>query len=152
MVIETVFQYRTLIGKCELGCGLEVHEIEDLAQLEHAFAASDTRSGRRHRREQVDLEGTVRGDRINDPIDILEIGPGGLVCRKAPFIARGEQVEVVIDDGEHSYRFRAKGVWLKDDGDDYKIGLSFVGMPVRLHRVQVSDHVSDVIDKIARAA
>lgn len=152
MLVETVFQYRTLIGKCELGCGLEWAEIEELAQIEHAFAARDRRSGRRFRREKVQLAGFLRGDRINDPVAIAELGPGGLVCRNAPFIARGEQVEVVLDIGNHSYRFHARGVWLKDDGDDYRVGLAFVGMPVRLHAVQVRGHVSDVIDKIARAA
>ena len=165
MLVETVFQYRTLIGKCELGCGLEWAEIEELAQIEHAFAAPkterdglrsargvDRRSGRRFRREKVQLAGFLRGDRINDPVAIAELGPGGLICRNAPFIARGEQVEVVLDVGNHSYRFHARGVWLKDDGDDYRVGLAFVGMPVRLHAVQVRRHVADVIDKIARAA
>src|SRR6185436_6511820 len=99
--------------------------------------------GRRFRRQLVELTGTMRGDHINDPIDIVEMGPGGLVCRRAPFIARGEIVEVVIDDGDKSYRFRAQGIWLREDGDDYKVGLAFVGMPVCLHKVQISAHNDD---------
>ena len=67
-------------------------------------------------------------------------------------MARGEQVEIVIEDGDRSFRFRAQGVWMKDDGDDYKVGLAFVGMPVCLHKVQVSKHEADLIDKIAAAA
>jgi hypothetical protein len=43
-------------------------------------------------------------------------------------------------------------VWLKDDGEDYRVGLAFVGMPVLLHNVQLSDHVRDVIDRISAAA
>ena len=74
------------------------------------------------------------------------------MCRKAPFIARGEVVEIVIDDGEFSYRFRAMGVWLRDDAEDYKVGMRFIGMPVRLHMVQISAHRVDVVDKIAAAA
>ena len=46
----------------------------------------------------------------------------------------------------------AKGVWLKDDGDDYKVGLELVGMPVCLHKVAVSAHHADVVDQIAAAA
>jgi hypothetical protein len=156
MLVDVVFQYRTLIGKCDLGVGLELDEIEQLQIIEQAFAPSDddvrTSAGRKFRREMIRLDGTIRGDRINDPIDIVEMGPGGLVCRKAPFIARGEQVEIVIDSAEHSYRFRARGVWLRDDGEDYKVGLKFVGMPVCLHKVQLSRHETDLVDQIAAAA
>jgi hypothetical protein len=154
-MLDAVFHYRTLIGKCELGCGLELDEIEQVTALEQAFAPTDeigVRARRRFRRAAVKLDGLVRGDHINDRIQIVELALGGLIVRNAPFVACGEQVEVVIDVGDHSYRFRAQGVWIKDDGDDYKVGLVFVGMPVCLHRVQVSAHEADLIDQIAAAA
>lgn len=151
MVVEAIFQYRTLIGKCDLGCGLGWDEIDLITRMEHAYA-SDARDGRRYRRQTVELEGIMRGDRIHDRIEIIEIGPGGLVCTHAPFIARGEQVEIVIEDGDFSYRFCAHGVWLRDAGEDYRVGLAFVGMPVRLHKVQISEHHIDVVDKISQAA
>src|SRR5262245_49036526 len=97
--------------------------------IERTFA-SDAGDGRRFRRHAVQLVATMRGDHINDPIDIVELGPGGAVCRRAPFIARGEIVELIVDDGDTSYRFRAQGKWLRDDGDDYRVGLAFVGVPV----------------------
>jgi hypothetical protein len=153
MLVETVFEYRTLLGKCDLGCGLDWDEIEAVGRIEHAFATSQG-DVRRYRRQEVDLEGVVRGDQINDAIAVVELGPGGLIIRHAPFIARGEQVEIVIEDGEYSYRFRAIGKWLKDDGEDYKVGLAFIGMPVRLHKVALRKHELDVVDKmlLARAA
>src|SRR6266536_613647 len=110
MLLETVFQYRTLIGKCDLGVGLELDEIESVLRIEHAFEA-ERKDGRRFRRQVVEMIGIMRGDMINDRVDVIEIGPGGLVCRDAPFVARGEIVELVIDEGDNSYRFRAKGVW-----------------------------------------
>lgn len=156
MLVEAIFQYRTLIGKCELGVGLEWDEIEQITIIESAFqpSADDrrNRAGRKFRRETVKLSGVMRGDRINDRVDVVEIGPGGMVVRNAPYVARGEQVEIVLDDGDYSYRFRARGVWLKDDGDDFKVGLALVGMPVRLHKVAISEHVVDVVDKLAAAA
>lgn len=151
MLVETVFQYRTLIGKCDLGCGLGFDEIDLVMSIEDAFA-SDRKDGRRFRRQVVEIVGIMRGDMIHDRIEITEIGPGGLVCRHAPFVARGEIVEIVIEEGENSYRFSARGVWLRDDGDDYRVGLQFVGMPVRLHKVRISEHTFDVVDKIANAA
>jgi hypothetical protein len=152
MLVETIFQYRTLIGKCELGCGLDWEEIEQVTVIEHAFVADRGKSGRRFRRHPVELSGILRGDRINDRVAVVEIGPGGLVVRNAPFIARGEQIEVVLDINGQSYRFRAVGMWLKDDGDDYKVGMAFIGVPICLHVTQVSAHEADLVDKISEAA
>ena len=121
--------------------------------IEEAFAptADDRRmnAGRRFRRESTLLSAVMRGDRINDRVEIIELGLGGLVARNAPFVARGEQIELVIECGEKSFRFTAIGVWLKDDGDDYRIGLQLVGMPVCLNRAAISEHEADIVDRIA---
>ncbi len=151
MIVETIFEYRTLIGRSELGIGLDWDEIDRVSAIEHEFRPLSY-DGRRFRREAVQLSGMVRGDRINDLVQVTEIGPGGLVCRHAPFIARGEIIEVTIEDGDKSYRFSARGVWLKDDGEDYKVGLAFVGMPVVLNKVRLSKHEIDLIDRISAAA
>jgi len=147
MLLETVFQYRTLLGKCDLGVGLEWDEIDLCGRIEHAFA-SNTGDGRRFKRQAIELGAIMRGDQIHDRVDIVEMGPGGCVAINAPFIARGELVEIVIEQGEDSYRFTARGVWLKDEGRDYRVGLRFVGMPVLVHKVQISEHRQDVIDRI----
>jgi hypothetical protein len=152
MLVEVVFQYRTLMGKCELGVGLDWDEIEQVTAIESAFepTADDRRmkNGRRWRREPVQLTAILRGDRLNDLVDVVEIGPGGMVVRNAPFVASGEHVELVIEAGDLSYRFGARGVWLKEDGEDYRVGLALVGMPVCLHTVAVRRHDGDVVDRI----
>ena len=152
MVIETIFQYRTLIGKSELGVGLDWEEIEQITVIEHAFVRDRGRSGRRFKRETVEMKAILRGDRINDRVEVVELGPGGLVCRRAPFVARGEVVELVMNFEGKSYRFRALGKWLKDDGDDYQVGLAFIGVPICLHIAQVSAHEFDLVDQINAAA
>jgi len=156
MLVEVVFQYRTLMGKCELGVGLDWDEIDQVTAIESAFEpTSDDRrmkAGRRFRREPVKMTAILRGDRINDRVEVVEIGPGGAVVRNAPFVAHGEHVEIVIEDGDHSYRFSAEGVWLKDDGDDYRVGLALIGVPVCLHTVAVTRHEVDLIDRIGAAA
>jgi hypothetical protein len=156
MVVEVVFQYRTLVGKCDLGVGLDWDEIEQVTAIESAFepTAADRRlqKGRKFRREKVALTALVRGDRIHDRVDVTELGPGGVVVRHAPFIAHGELVEIVLEEGDLSYRFCAEGVWMKEDGDDYKVGLALVGMPVCLHTIAVSRHEADLVDRIAAAA
>ncbi len=156
MLVDVIFQYRTLIGKCELGVGLEWADIEQVTMIESMFAPTTIEHrmaiGRRFRRQPVELSAVMRGDRIHDRVELVEIGPGGLVCRRAPYVARGEIVELVIENGAKSYRFRARGVWLKDDGDDYKVGLQLVGLPVCVNQVKISVHHADVVDKIAAAA
>jgi hypothetical protein len=153
MLLETIFQYRTLQGKCDLGVGLEFEDIELVTEIEAMFEPTkdDRRmhSGRRFRREAVRMTAVLRGDRIHDRVEIVELSPGGFVCRNAPYVAKGELVEIVIDHADHSYRFSARGVWLKDDGDDYRVALALVGMPVCLHRVAISAHQEDAVDKIA---
>src|SRR5256885_9211407 len=66
-VVEVVFQYRTLIGKCELGVGLDWDEIEQVTAIESMFEpTSDDRrmkAGRRFRREAIKLTALLRGDR-----------------------------------------------------------------------------------------
>src|ERR1041384_6702419 len=94
MLVVVIFQYRTLIGKCELGVGLDWDEIERVTAIESAFEpTSDDRrmkAGRRFRRESVNLGALLRGDRINDRVEVIELGPGGAVIRNAPFVAHGE--------------------------------------------------------------
>lgn len=156
MLVEAVFQYRSLIGKCELGVGLDWDEIVQVTAIESAFMPTDDdrrmKAGRRFRREPVKLNGVVRGDRIHDRVEVVEMGPGGAVIRNAPYIARGELVELMIDHGDKSYRFCARGVWLKDDEDDYRVGLKLVGMPVCLHKVVCATAEHDLFEKIRTAA
>jgi hypothetical protein len=151
MLVDTVFKYRTLIGKCDLGVGLEWDEIDAMGGIEHAFA-SNSGDGRRFRRQSIELTAMMRGDQINDRVQLIEMGPGGCVVTNAPFIAAGELVEIIIDHNEDSYRFVARGVWMREDGADYRVGLRFVGMPVLVHKVQISPHKLDVVDKIGVAA
>jgi hypothetical protein len=128
-MVEAIFQYRSLIGKCELGCGLTWEEIAQLTAMERALFVHS----RSKIRTRVGLRGTVRGAGFDDRANITEIGVSGLVCTRAPWIECGELVELVIDIAERSYRFRAVSTALDYDGDDYRLELAFVGVPVCLH-------------------
>ena len=90
MLVEAIFEYRTLQGKCDLGLGLDWDEIDRVNAIETLFAPGrGDRGGRQFRREQVQLVGALRGDRINDRIEIVELSPGGVVVRNAPYVASG---------------------------------------------------------------
>jgi hypothetical protein len=135
-IVDLVYQYRTLAGRCELGTGLEFDDIARLTELEAAFVPGGddlhARDGRKHRRESVVLHALVRGADQNDRVAVRDLGPGGLMIAGAPYANEGDQLEVVIDAERRSYRFKAEVRWLKDDGDDYQVGLRFVGLPVCL--------------------
>jgi hypothetical protein len=138
--LDLVFQYRTLVGKCEAGRGLDFDEIDEITTIEAAFAPTDddlrAREGRRFRRESVDIEAVLKGGPLNDKVKITELSPGGLVCRAAPYADEGQTLEVVIEDSARSlsYRFKARVQWLRDDiNDDFQLGLELIGTPVLVH-------------------
>jgi hypothetical protein len=150
LALDLVYQYRKLLGKCEAGLGLDVDEIIEMSALEAAFAA-DARDARSFRRDRVDGSCRLRGaPGLNDRVRLTEIGPGGLVCRQAPYVEEGTVCEVVIDDAEleHSYRFFARVAWLREDvGDDFAIGLELIGVPLLVH-YGPTEHVEDAVDRI----
>lgn len=154
LALDLVYQYRKLLGKCEAGLGLDVEEILALGALEASFAPDarpDLEEGRRFRRERVELTCRLRGaGDLHDAVRIADLGPGGLECRQAPYVEEGTVVEVLIEDAELqlSYRFAAVVAWLReDDGDDFALGLTFVGAPVLVHYAPVA-HEEDAVDRI----
>jgi hypothetical protein len=139
-VLDVVFQYRRLVGKCDTGRGLEIDEIDEMTAIEARFVPGDddlrAHEGRRFGRERVDFQALLKGGPLNDQVRVTEMSPGGLVCRAAPYAEEGQTLEVVIDDADRSlsYRFKATVQWLKDDvGDDFQLGLALVGTPVLVH-------------------
>jgi hypothetical protein len=151
--LDLVYQYRTLLGKCEAGVGLDMDEVVELTALEAAFAA-ETAGPRRERTDLTCiLRGAGHGD-LNDCVRVGELAPGGLICRQAPYVDEGTVVEVVIDDADASlsYRFKARVTWLREDvGDDFALGLAFLGSPLLIH-YGPTDHAEDAVDRIAAAA
>jgi hypothetical protein len=139
LALDLVYQYRKLVGKCEAGLGLDVEEIISLTALEAHLVA-----------ETVDSWCRLRGPRVNDAVRMVEIGPRGLVCRQTPYMEEGSRIEIVIEDGDLSYRFPARVAALREDiGDDFAVTLELTGVPVLVHH-GVLDHVEDAVDKIAR--
>ena len=133
-LLDLVYLYRTLQGRCELGTGLEIDEIAALTELESEFVLDPgANEGRRVRREDVVFHAVLRGDGLHDRVAVTDFGPGGLAVKGAPYAAEGDRVEIVIEAGDCSYRFKGVVAWVEDDGDDYELGMSFVGMPVRIH-------------------
>ena len=108
MLVDIVFEYRTLVGRAELGCGLNWDEIDRVSEIEHAFrpTADDRRmkNGRRFRRDAIRLEALVRGDRINDRVEITSgiDANARVVISGGAFLSEGALVRVVAPDSTQS--------------------------------------------------
>ncbi len=161
-VLELVYQYRHLVGKSETGAGLDVDEIDALNTIRAMFAGDHPdldlwRCTRQFAREKVTLLARLRSRDLEDPVEILEVAPGGMVVGAAPFLVPGSTIELIYDDPELalSYRFKALVVWRADDDqDNFLLGLELVGTPIRLRRkpAVVSDAATAAEAEAARVA
>lgn len=157
--LNLVFQYRTLVAKCESDAGLDFDEIDALATIEALFERNDNAADptdlwscrRRFLREEVELDAMLRGSRLHDRVEIVDIGPGGLVCKNAPFVEVDRIVEVVFDDLELdlSYRFMGRVRRIEENDEcECVLGLEFVGSPLLVHYGQPSE-TTEVLERIA---
>lgn len=138
-MLDLVYAYRVLLGKCASGVGLTVDEIDRLTRLEALFAAGEddrrASDGRRFRREPVALTAVLRGGELHDAVTIAELTLGGVVCVGAPYVEVGALVDLAITDADahRSYRFKGRVRWVGDDvDDDYRLGVELIGAPVML--------------------
>jgi hypothetical protein len=138
-LIALVYEYRSLLGACELGLGLDWEGIDRVAAIEARFApVADEQwrtSGRRFRREAVAMTGQLRVGRRLDQVEVVELGLGGVVCLGGPAVSRGEAVELLVEIGFDGapcvrYHFNARGAWGRRDGAAWRTGLALTGVPV----------------------
>ena len=152
--LDLVYRYRTLMGKCDAGLGLAVEEIEEVITIESMFDAerdadSDPSACRRaFKRNQVELAAKLRNKRLSETVRVVDLGPGGMVCRGVPFIDDGERIEVVFDNAELgvSYRFRALVAWVRAQNGEHVCGLELLGAPVLVRFGPTGRRADTVVD------
>lgn len=142
--LELVYTYRQLLGRCQLGTGLDFDDIEVLLSIEALFTQQTSQENQRLHGERVDLRAVIRNRALHDEVSIVSLSPGGCVAAAAPYADEGDLLEVIFEDDERglSYRFKARVSWLgDDDNDDFTLGLEFVGTPllVRYNRSTSGD-------------
>ena len=140
-VLELVFRYRQLLGKCETGAGLDFGEIPELTELEVELAGETRRHDGPRRlgerdfsRAAVELQAELRRGRFRDTVTIAELGPGGFVCEGGPFLQREDRVEVVVAMAAPvmSVRFMAEIAWTRDRDVDCVLGFRVLGVPLAI--------------------
>ena len=141
-VLELVYRYRQLMGRCETGAGMDFDQIDALAAVEAQLPAPPAIDASDWLGHQIPTAArtVLRGPRLDDEVSLINLGPVGCVCRRAPYAEEGTTVELIIGDSRIAacYRFKASVAWLADDEDDFALGLRFVGVPVQM-RYPASD-------------
>jgi hypothetical protein len=139
--LDLIYRYRLAAAKCEAAADIDMEEIHLLEGLDRAAFPTAVETG-----------GLLRGRRVNDWVQVSELGPAGLVCSGCPFVEEGQLLDVVLEDDEQhaSYRFKARVVWVAEAGEAGKtidVGLAFVGAPLLVRRG--ADGVPDVVREFA---
>lgn len=136
--LEKVYRYRQLAGKCELGTGLELDEIMEITAIEAAFATTagcgEWSDEREFVRAPADLAGRLSSRRYDDPVRITDLGPGGMEICDAPYLERGDAVQIAVSQESGCFRFAAEVAWVREEGATSKVGLKLCGVPVLLRK------------------
>lgn len=157
--LELVFKYRQLVGNCDAGAGMNLDDIEALSAIESLFPNAGSPIDRpswqtRLGVESVSLTALLRGNRVCDHVEVVSMGPEGMICVGAPYMTEGDRIEIVFDDEELrvSYRFAAvveHAIEMNDDGE-LRVEFRFTGVPLLLRfaeqRTRPDTHETDIAE------
>lgn len=142
-LLHAIYEYRTLLMQAYFyGDALDVKRRVKLSGLDRSLSLM-TNPTSPHEREfkrvtcrmsagLFDGGGWIRGRAVN-------LSAGGVCLRNAAALPSHPIVTLRVD-GPCDYRFPARMVWFaRDNEDDWRIGLVFVGAPVELRRRQSYD-------------
>ena len=138
-ILELVFEYRRLLARRDLmGGAMSADSEERLVGLERLFGSDpDDRlrsSRRRFARCELRVPATIRtGDRV-EPVDIVDVGGGGVRVEPAPLLRRGERATIRIVSPERNamYVYHVEASWSERTAERSTMGLPFVGTPEQL--------------------
>lgn len=133
--LELVYEYRHLMGKCRVGAGLSMDEIEAVEAIEGLFAVGATPFEQR----AGGLSATLRGgpNKLWDKVQLASAELDRIAVRVTALLEPGSPVELLVEDEELrlSYRFRTRIASVQGDpAGGYKVVLELVGLPLLVRR------------------
>lgn len=142
-LLEEVYRYRAIRGRCEAGSEVTMEEIQELEAVERELTQTT-----------IEMPALLRTRRFCDPIRVVGIGPTGFVLAGSPWVEVDDIVEIAVDTDDASYRFKGRVTWLAEDPHgDLDVSLAFVGVPLLLRRGPRSTNphrpLTDTLDQIA---
>lgn len=140
-LLDLIYQYRRLLVRQEiLGNAFGEDGQERLANLEKLFGKDPEDTGavklglpytRRHARCDVKFPATVQMGRRVHPVDVVNLGGGGLRVEPAPPLRQGERavVRIVSMDSGAVYQYPVEASWTDRGPGSSAMGMPFVGAP-----------------------
>ncbi len=135
-LLELVYEYRRLLSRRDaLGGQLNDAGERRLLGLERLFGAEpDDRkrfTRRRHARCDIRLPATININGRVEPVNVVDLGGGGLRIEPAPVLSAGQraQLRIVSPDTGRMYVFTVEAKWEERSSSRSTMGLPFVGAP-----------------------
>ncbi len=101
--------------------------MEEIVELENLEAEL--------REVELSTPGLLRARRFCDPVKVASIGPNGILLAGCPWVEVGDPIELSIDLGDASYRFKGTVRWTGEDlQGDLDVAVTVVGIPVMLRK------------------
>ena len=133
-LLQLVYEYRRLDARAAAYAGpLRPMAQKRLSALEKLFG-QEPDSPRRHARCDISLPATIKINGNVQPVQLVNIGGGGVCVSPAPKLREGEAavLRVVASDAKTVYQYQVKGGWTWRDEGQSQMGLPFVGAPREL--------------------
>lgn len=140
-LLQLVFEYRRLSARAEAFAGtLRPGAQKRLTALEKLFGqepgSQTSRQPRRHARCNVSLPATIKINGNVQPVQVVNMGGGGVCVTPAPKLKAGESasLRIVSNDERTVFQYQVRGGWSWRDDNQSQMGLPFVGAPRELSR------------------
>lgn len=135
-ILELVYEYRRLLARRQLTAGVLSHRAEQrLLGLERLFGRDpDDRKRdfrRQHARCEVRLHATIQIGTSIEPVDVVDLGGGGLRIEPAPMMSPGQcaTIRIVSPETGRMYLYTVEAKWCDRSASRSTMGMPFVGAP-----------------------
>jgi hypothetical protein len=138
-LLPLLFEYRRLSALAEAFAGtLRPGAQRRLTALEKLFGeepgSQKSSHPRRHARCEVSLPATIKINGNVQPVQVVNIGGGGVCVSPAPKLKAGESacLRIVSNDEHTVFQYQVEGGWSWRDDNESQMGLPFIGAPREL--------------------
>lgn len=146
-IIRTIYEVRLLQQKQESAEGLSMDEVVDLEK--HLAEMQGERFGREFRRLDLKISALIRFPGKDTLVEVMDLSPGGMRLSGCPHLDTGTDIEMHLRESEdRSYRFPAKIIWMRDQGDQHITGVRFTGNPIEINHGPSGDGPENIVDQI----
>lgn len=142
-LLQLVFEYRRLLAKVKIKTDLRPKARGRLDALEKLFGEEPSedpaheasgRARRRHARCSISVPATVRVNGTLQPVNLVNVGGGGICISPAPNMQVGDTAFLRIHAEEDGcvYQYQVQASWMTQTQNSTIMGMPFIGTPREL--------------------